>query len=643
MMKRPGRVERSGHGTRWRGRRDDHAQARRLLTERMDGSLDAESVAELAAHLAGCARCRSVARDYHEGRMLLRGLRPSVPPRDLGARISAALDREVAGRGRHVWRVGRPGHEVVGTVVAASAAVAVLVVGARLLLAPAVGPRPDATLAAVPRATPFSVPRTELALVEIDADGLTVYQTAVSLVCPPSAVDCATAAYESRRVVAVAGDLVPRGVVVDRGSRLMALLAEDAFGADTVSVVDLPAMDQPADPRGAGPGPDGRWPVRGAPQGSPGGAASVVPAPSPSPADAPARMLAILEGVQVVGASPAWSADGSILAFSAMPADRTRGPDVYIWRPGQERAHRLTSDHASWFASWSASRVVLSRTDRLASRVTAETVLVDPADGTEQVTALSGAWLPSVDPSGQFAVAWRGTLAAAGALIRPRTGGLALIDWSTVDPDAAPSGPGVGTRLPDARPAGVALALRGPSSVGFGAGGQRAATAATVPDRDRMGALSRAAAGPAVGTARDRTRARPGSAAMPADGRVALGWLESVEDGVDAEPLAVDWQVRWATTGTTFGYWVTDARGASWGRLTVLRVLPATRRIDRSIVLLGPTVARRSFTLGDERVAWVAPAEEGADGELRVRTWGDSGEGDLRLREIRLRNGIPAF
>jgi hypothetical protein len=115
------------------------------------------------------------------------------------------------------------------------------------------------------------------------------------------------------------------------------------------------------------------------------------------------------------------------------------------------------------------------------------------------------------------------------------------------------------------------------------------------------------------------------------------------DDRAGHGPAALDWQVRWATSDTTFGYWVADAHGASWGRLTVLRVVPETGRIDRATVLLGPTLARRSFTLGEERIAWVAPADEGAEGEIRVRTWGLPGEGNLRLRDIRLRDGIPAF
>ena len=182
---------------------------------------------------------------------------------------------------------------------------------------------------------------------------------------------------------------------------------------------------------------------------------------------------------------------------------------------------------------------------------------------------------------------------------RPRTGGLALIDWTLVDPDAALDGP-------VAQP----LAARGPGARPLHG---------TAP-RDGLGDTSR------------RSAAKEPSP-----------WLETIEAGIGDEPAALDWQVGWATTDTTFGYWVADAHGASWGRLTVLRVNPDARRIDRSSVLLGPTLARRSFTLGSERIAWVAPAQEGADGELRVRSWGRPGEGSLRIRDIRVRNGIPAF
>jgi hypothetical protein len=268
---------------------------------------------------------------------------------------------------------------------------------------------------------------------------------------------------------------------------------------------------------------------------------------------------------------------------------------VYLWRPGQERAQRLSSDHRSWFASWSGERIVVSRLERGGGPDTARTVLVDPDTGAQEMARLAGAWLPAVDPSGRFAVAWRGTLGGADAQVRPRSGGLVLVDWTMVDPRASGAAP-IAARV-------AALAMPGAGLHG------QTALAGVAGSVDRSG-------GP---------------------------WLEGIEAGSGDAPAALDWHIDWAATDTTFGYWVADVRGASWGRLTVLRVLADDRRIDRSGSLLGPTLARRTFTLGEERIAWVAPAEEGADGELRVRTWGAPGEGDVRVRDLRIREGIPAF
>jgi hypothetical protein len=47
--------------------------------------------------------------------------------------------------------------------------------------------------------------------------------------------------------------------------------------------------------------------------------------------------------------------------------------------------------------------------------------------------------------------------------------------------------------------------------------------------------------------------------------------------------------------------------------------------------------------LGEDRVAWVAPAEDRPDGELRLRTWGPRGYGSLRIREFDVSTGLPAF
>src|SRR6185436_1349137 len=131
-----------------------------------------------------------------------------------------------------------------------------------------------------------------------------------------------------------------------------------------------------------------------------------------------------------------------------------------VWRPGQERARRLTSDHGSWFASWAAGRVVVSRLVKGEGRESADTVLVDPTDGTEEAVRLAGAWLPSVDPSGRFAVAWRGSLTGGIAQVRPRTGGLALVDWRIVDPVASSRGVPLAMGAPERSGAAATSARR---------------------------------------------------------------------------------------------------------------------------------------------------------------------------------------
>ncbi len=592
-------------------RRGSHAWARRLLAQRMDAPPDADEALWLADHLLGCARCRSVARAHEEARRDLRAMRPTVVPRDLGARVSAALDREMGdarlGPLRMPDGLGRVGRSWIPPVVAGAAAVAILVSGARLLLAPgappallgdddagtaAVRPLDDGRLgapAAQPRPTPLAVAMAQLALVDQGSDGLTVYRTAVSEVCPDAVMDCTATRPLAAAVVSIGTDLVPRGVALDDERGRMALLAEDTVGADSVSVVTLPPAVGPSDP---------------------------------------ARVSVIIEGVEVVGAPPAWSPDGVMLAFSAMPIDHARGPDVYLWRPGDARARRLTADHRSWFASWSGARIVLSRMARGEGRERADTVLLDPDRATETVAPIRGAWLPSVDPSGRFAVAWRGTLTGGLAEVRPRTGGLALIDWTLVDARAARDADGP-------RP----LALRRPGRTASQGVRPRAVSNRTRDGQAAATGGGRAGSGRAGGDPEGGGRAGD----HPTRDRDASPWLEVIEASTGDGPAALDWQVRWADTDTTFGYWVADAHGASWGRLTVLRVDPATHQVDRGAVLLGPTLARRSFTLGDERIAWVAPAEEGAEGELRVRVWGVPGEGSLRIRDIHLRDGIPAF
>ena len=98
-------------------------------------------------------------------------------------------------------------------------------------------------------------------------------------------------------------------------------------GESATPPADSPApSDPPASPDPATPSTD------------PGAATplpTILPA-TPAPSAAPA--VAIVEGVVIVGTSPAYSADGQWVAFSARPADGSQGPDIYAWRVGEPQA-----------------------------------------------------------------------------------------------------------------------------------------------------------------------------------------------------------------------------------------------------------------------------------------------------------------
>ncbi len=402
--------------------------------------------------------------------------------------------------------------------------------------------------------------------------------------------------------------------------------------------------------------------------------------------DVPAAVQAVLEDVRVVGAPPAWSSDGQMLAFSAMPADASGGPDVYTWRTGDTQAQRLTDDGASYFASWSGLRAVVSRPEIFVpSAVRAVTVVIDPATGLERFVEGDGGWLPAIDPSGRFAITWHGELQTDGQEVVPMHGALSMIEWRGIDPFAPTSrSPGEGTAGQ-----GGGWLVTGAPDTGAGAISETPDASAEPPRTEsrraeasekKRQARQAAEGSPATeptsspaaspGTSPEASPGtspaaspesspeaspnaspdtsqyagqRPADHSPPAttDGRRYREPVEPQRD-VSSDPVR-EWQVRWSADSTAFGYWVTETPGADWGQLAVLSIDRSSASIDEETVLLAPTLARRSFTLGRDRVAWVAPSEDGPQGELRLRTWGPRGYGSLRLRGFDVSTGLPAF
>lgn len=642
-------------------RRDVHHDAyRELISARFDGPLELDPDGELSTHLLACTRCRQFDHDLAEQRWLLRALPPLIPPRDLWARTSAALDRELlrdARRGsvedgspRASGRLGQLTNpaSVPSVLMVSMASLGMAVALLITQLGPALRLPSDGTAG---QQTPFGGPGVALAFVGADEGGLTLYRTRVDQTCPdPTNCDREDEAVAAR--VTFPASFRPNNLALaPRGDRL-AIMGSDNESENVFAVMVVPPIEQlspdadyPNRPRGsttpsapepvlATPGPGssvvfvGRTPPPSVPPAGPG-ATPVIPAEL--------SVSTILDGVYGVGAAPAWSSDGQALAFSAMPSDRSRGPDIYIWRVGDDRAQPITSDHGSYFASWSGGFIVVSRATRdsadalMAAAPAAQTIAIDPRVSEERVVDADGLWLPQIDPNSRRAVAWHGRLAWDGVQVVPTHGALYLLDWSSIDPFAEPA--------PEQTPDGQDVDLSGTGGDG---GAQPSTAGATVA--------------PEAATATDGDGPTPAATAEPARLRASIATdaptprpldkrLTPIEP--DRDPLqhpVTDWRALWSADGRVLGLWLGDISPTTvWGHLTVLSV-DLQGRLDRATPILGSTLAKRGFNLGTNRVAWVAPLREGApSGELRLRMWNGDVVNDVRVKPLESTGVVAAF
>ncbi len=660
--------------------RVSHAAWRELISARLDRPLTRSETRGLSAHLRDCAACRQVDHDYREQRAQLRALPQRPAPRDLWPRTSAALDREVA---RGSYRGGRPWRGVsidsglAGAARRASAPSAALVTTlAALGMIAALGvmqlmPAFEATPPTAPgQATPFAVARQPLAFIGNDAADLYIYQTHVGHVCPQSAPDCEVDEGIIRTQVDLPASVHARNLVLSPSGEAAALVGRD-LNRDLIAVVmlgpDVGESDNPSQPGGssATPAPGGSDPGSSpassngsvGPSATPDeqhtpdtGPQTILPEPNATTPPASAvpglRVLAILENVESAGAPPAWSPSGEMLAFSAMPADGSHGPDVYVWSRSDAVALPITTDHGSYFASWSGERIVTSRVAAKpdAGQAQLSTMVIDPRTLEERAVAGPPLWLPMVNPARSHAVAWRGELDLTSGLAVPRTGTLYMIEWAAIDP-FAPGNEPVPTPAPSleatdtpAPPSDVPSAspTDTPASAPATPTLAPTATPTLAPTAAPTSSPETADLSPTDATAAPDATEQP-TLPLPA-GSVAL----DLGRNTSSAPV-VDWQVRWSVDGQVLGIWIADAEGSTWGRLTVLAIDPQTHEVGNTEPLLSPTLARRGFSLGLSRVAWVAPSEDNPDGELRIRTWGDDGVGGLRVQPFKLDEVVPAF
>jgi hypothetical protein len=646
-----------------RGRVDQHARFRELLAARLDRPLTRIELRTLNAHLKKCLACERVDADYRAQRFLLHGLPTRIPPRDLWARTSASLDREVARayRARKWGRRLARGRRSAQPSTALMTAVAVIGVTAAIVvlqLAPAVTP-----LAGVQgQPTPLQVQPQSLAMLGLGPGDTAIYSTQVSQVCPASAPDCVGSEKLVRSPVHLPTAMRSGNVALSPSGNQLAVVGH-LPGADMIAVVMMPPNSNDAvDPNsGAGhsahPGGsqnDGQTqaPVnthqpdqsaQTAAQATDLGSGTSEP---PASAVVGLTVLAILENVQSAGAAPAWSLNGEMLAFSAMPDDASSGPDVYVWSPGDDKAQAITTDHASYFASWSGNRIVVSRVNS-SGRV--HNSVIDPRTLEERAVDAPGLWLPTVNDQHTEAIGWLGQLDTTGVLVAPRQGALYVMDWERVDPFGAGASdqpaPATDTPTPTATPQGAQTTATPNLTPALSAPPQPRGSASPAPIL-----TSQSATPTATATAQPSPSSTPTATASPTPtatddssniSSVPLVALEPDRDPVEAPVL--DWQVHWSSDGLVVGVWIADSTGSTWGRLAVLSVDPVTEQVATDSPLLAMTLAKRGFSMGLDRVAWIAPSDTNVDGELRIRTWGSDGVGGLRLIAPNEEDVVPAF
>jgi hypothetical protein len=580
-----------------------HDRARATWSHGMLEPIDPADEAWLDIHVAGCGECRVEREAFLEDRQLLRSLRdqPLEPPRDLWARTAAAIEQESARRSRHGVLPGFPDRFIPRRARLPLGAMAGVLV-AIVVLATSLAPRgiplsPGATgsavaIASVPAGpTPIPVITATLGWLEPNTDGSYQLTLAdVDQVCPDLTSGCAPL---QNTQTTLKLNAKPQSIVSSPGNHEVVVVGgSGGSDAGTVRVVPVPSGPAPSGvPTTAPTVVPSASPVD-SPAASPGGSPEATPVGSPgtSPEPTPQGQQSIADGVTVVGET-AYSPDGSWLAFSARPIDSSTGPDLYLWKVGDAKAHPVTSDHATFFSGWFGNRILASRVVTAATgapiasappspsptpaAVGSPTIpveshpvsfLLDPATSVSQDLATPDVWLPSVDALGRFATYWLGTVVpdAAGTGWVPATGRLVLDGWTT------PLEPGA------------------------------SATPAT-------------SAGPGESPA-----PRVGPAGTPVD--LVVGPISAFD-------------ARFDPTGIRLAIWVADSSDPTVGTLQLVVLDWAHRRIAQDLKPLPSVAALRGFSIDSGRLAWVSPpGQNGNQSVVQVLAWSADTYGQIETR-----------
>ena len=344
--------------------------------------------------------------------------------------------------------------------------------------------------------------------------------------------------------------------------------------------------------------------------------------------------LAIISDVVVVGETASYSPDGTMLAFSARPADGSQGPDIYLWRPGDAIAHAVTTDHASVFSGWLNNQLLGSRAVDGAGRPAS--IGHSPSASTEGGASGQGA-APTDQPSDAppSAIEPSPSASDAGASASAESSDGSADSNNTRRAVAVNVATGaVAADVPQAALARsfvldpITLAeteLAAPAwrpvvdptgrFVAYWAGSLRSddTSLSWIPDR---GAIV-LASWPAL------RGSEPGSILAPVP----------LLDNGGAVP-AGEWDIRWDESGAHIAIWAADAENPDLGRLTLLTI-DATGRVDPAGISLHDAPALAGFSMGSDRLAWATPpGQDGQGSRLQVLAWSGENAGNIDSQPV---------
>jgi hypothetical protein len=314
-----------------------------------------------------------------------------------------------------------------------------------------------------------------------------------------------------------------------------------------------------------------------------------------------------------------------MLAFSARPASGVQGPDIYIWRPGDEIAHAVTFDHASVFSGWLNNQVLGSHAGDGSAPSTGSGAPTQPpaSEGSVDPFGAPSQGVPSAAGSPSAAVPALPSVSPVDSSVPSATatdsanteGAVSVVFRADVPVAGLPRSfvldPATGVETDLAAPAWRPVVDPSGRFVAYWAGSLRYddATLTWIPDQ---GAIV-LASWPAL---------------RGSDPNAILAPVPLLDNTGGAVP-AGEWDIRWDESGTHVAIWAADAVNPELGRLTLLTI-DAAGRVDPTGISLRDAPALAGFSMGSDRLAWATPpGQDGEGSRLQVLAWSGENAGNI--------------